>query len=160
MATNAEAIFKSYRVDLMNRVKQGNELALIELGINIVNQAKALAPVDFAQLKNSIQYKTVKKKGGFEDGHNSVGENSGKQFNGQPDGQPDIDRDIKAGELLVGSTVQHAIYQEYGTRDMQPQPFMRPAIQRFTRGFKTANRIALIIDNWVKKTEKRKAPPK
>lgn len=158
--TKADALFKSYREDLMNRVKEGNEKALIELGINITGLAKNLAPVDFGQLRNSIQWQTAKSSGGYVAGHNTIGENSEKQYNGNPDGRNGFELNNKNNDLLVGATAKHAIYQEFGTRNMKPQPFMRPAIQRFTRGTNTMKKIAQIVNNWVVKTEKNKAIPK
>jgi HK97 gp10 family phage protein len=39
-----------------------------------------------------------------------------------------IDYEVKKAEGFVGSPVEYAIYQEFGTRNIAPQPYLRPAI--------------------------------
>ena len=41
-----------------------------------------------------------------------------------------IDYRIEGDTGYVGSPVEYAIYQEFGTRYMAPQPFLRPAIAK------------------------------
>ena len=41
-----------------------------------------------------------------------------------------IDYEVKGSEGFVGSPLEYAIYQEFGTRYMSPQPFLRPAIAK------------------------------
>jgi len=45
-----------------------------------------------------------------------------------------IDFEIKGAEGFVGSPLEYAIYQEFGTRYMPPQPFLRPAISNVVYG--------------------------
>ena len=148
------ADFKSYSAELMTRVKAGNEQALIELGVGISTEAKNLAPVDFGQLRNSIQWQTSKSAGGYVKGHSAIGK-PGKtkkgteyvrNFSGGEDGYRIIEKfNPKSNELFVGATAEHAIHQEFGTRYQRPQPFMRPAINKFTRGSNVKNVIGGIM---------------
>jgi len=152
------ADFKSYSNELIGRVRAGNEVALITLGVNIVTEAKNLAPVDYGQLRNSIQWKTTKSAGGYISGHFQTGKN-GKTFQGGADGER-LDKRVnpKANELYVGATAQHSIYQEFGTKYQRPQSFMRPAINKFVKGKKTAESIGKIINAYLKKFPEKAVP--
>jgi HK97 gp10 family phage protein len=95
----------------------GNERGILESAIYVSNQAKTLAPVDLGQLRNSVMYKTgTKQKGGF---NNSSGEQAELEIQVEP----------KKDEAFVGSNLDYATYQEFGTRTMNAQPFLRPAVQ-------------------------------
>ncbi len=99
----------------------GNEKSIIEIANNVVAQAKALAPVNKqvgvgGQLRNSLMYKTSLKEGGFNIG--GGGESAPEKIISQP----------TKGEGYVGTNLEYSIYQEFGTRYMAPQPFLRPAI--------------------------------
>ena len=89
--------------------------------ILVVSQATALAPVNKkegvgGQLKNSIMWKLANgRTGGFND---SEGDTATKKITPTPE----------AGSAYVGSALDYATYQEFGTRYMAPQPFLRPAI--------------------------------
>jgi len=91
--------------------------SVLSLAIKICSQAKALAPVDKGQLRNAIMYKGNNAKGAFND------------RNGE-----EADHEIEIGglasdkEMCVGFNLKHGIYQEFGTRKMPPQPFLRPAV--------------------------------
>ena len=76
---------------------------------NVTNTAKNLAPVDSGDLKNTIMWKTDKDTGGH-DGGNTI------------QSQP------SEGSGVIGSASDHAIYVEFGTRDIDAQPYLRPAI--------------------------------
>lgn len=93
----------------------GNEKSIIEIAEQVVAEAKALAPVDLGQLRNSIMFKTSTEQGGFNDGS---GESARNELTSQP----------TKGEGFVGSNLDYAIYQEFGTRRIAPQPYLRPAI--------------------------------
>lgn len=80
-----------------------------------------LAPVDMGQLRNSIMYKTPVTSGGFNDGS---GEPAPKQITVIP----------REDEAYVGTNLEYAPYQEFGTRKMAPQPFLRPAIDVVVKG--------------------------
>jgi HK97 gp10 family phage protein len=148
--------FKSYVAETMKLVREGNENALIELGINIVSTAKQLAPVDFGQVRNSISWKTSKSEGGFSAsvssfGKPAVNKKTGKTYPRKFRGEETrkIEQTPKAGELYVGSAAKHAIYPEFGTRNMRPKPFMRPAINKWTKGINEKLSVAKFISLYV-----------
>lgn len=96
-------------------LENGNELGLKESAIFVTNQAKNLAPVDKGELVNSYMYRlSDNSEGGFND-------RSGKNAEFKIISKP------KKDEAYVGSGVKHAVYQEFGTRKMKPQPALRPA---------------------------------
>ena len=90
--------------------------AITELCAKIVAQAKTFAPADKGRLRNSIMYKLENSHtGGFNDSSDEKAEN-------KIEGKPGV------GEGFVGFNLEYGIYQEFGTRNMAPQPFLRPAI--------------------------------
>jgi len=95
------------------------DVGILETCIKITAEAKSLAPVNKqigtgGRLRNSIMYKTNIKDGGLND---SGGERADRPLDIQP----------KQLEGYIGANLEYAIYQEYGTRRMRPQPFLRPA---------------------------------
>jgi HK97 gp10 family phage protein len=57
----------------------------------------------------------------------------------------------KSNEMIVGANAPYAVYQEYGTRYMKPQPFMRPAIDLVIKGTGTMQSIKKIVNEHFKK---------
>lgn len=102
-------------------VKDGNDKALLILVARVTAQAKALAPVDLGQLRNSIMGRVEKQDVGF---------NSG----GKKQAANEITEKARQGEGYVGSNLLHAIYNEFGTRKMAAQPFLRPAVRAVANG--------------------------
>lgn len=97
-------------------VRQGNRksvLGLVHLG---VAQAKALAPVDKGQLRNSIMGKANDDK--------AIGFNQ----EGGEKATLKLQETVSDGQGVVGSAAEYAVWQEFGTRKMAPQPFLRPAL--------------------------------
>lgn len=92
---------------------QGGNLAFC---MNVVKEAKPLAPFDLGQLRNSIQYVTGDGKRGGE--NDSSGERSTES----------IQTILKSNEAAFGATADYSIYLEVGTRNQAPQPYLRPAI--------------------------------
>lgn len=83
-------------------------------------EATQLAPVDFGQLRNSIMWRTSWNN--EEDGFNDKGGDSA------PSSAKLDARFIKSIEGVVGSNLEYAPYQEFGTRYMPAQPYLRPAV--------------------------------
>lgn len=119
MADKREVIFKGIK-RITKMIDTGNENSLLELAIQGASQAKLLA--DFSQgfqtgqTRNSIQWITgVGKTGGLND---------------SPKKQADdkISVSLKNNQAAVGATTEHAVYLEFGTRKMAPQPFIRPSL--------------------------------
>ena len=93
----------------------GIDLAILKTIIQVANQAKRLAPVGLGQLRNSIMWKTDDEDGGLNDGD---GEQALTPLSVSP----------REHEGYVGANLLHAIYQEFGTRNMSAQPYLRIAI--------------------------------
>jgi HK97 gp10 family phage protein len=93
----------------------GAEKGIVITGEALRAQAVELAPVKLGELKNSLMYKTSKTDGGFNQGGGD------KQATTKLDVKP------KPLEGFVGTAVEHGTYQEFGTRYMPAQPFLRPA---------------------------------
>lgn len=112
-----------------NGILQGN-IALVS---NVVAQTKLLAPVDDGQLRNSYMWKANGQEGGYND-------------------SPKDPADMKLSydlrnekEACAGTAQPHAIWQEFGTRKMKPQPHFRPAIDLVVKGTPTKVVLAKII---------------
>jgi len=97
------------------------------IGASIASQAKLLAPVEFGQLRNSISATSLKKTVLLNNRSGDKAEELSKSG-------------LKNDEVYAGSNSDHAIFQEYGTRFMSAQPFMRPAKEVVVEG-KTAQNI-------------------
>jgi HK97 gp10 family phage protein len=98
--------------NLEPRIISGLEYGLTDVAALVAAEAKSLCPVapkDGGRLRNSLHYKT--------------GSTVGLLDAGEP-----VREIPKALQVLVGSAVNYAVYQEYGTRKMAPQPYIRPAI--------------------------------
>lgn len=114
--------------DVLKIIEEGLEKGIAEICSNVRGQAVTLAPVaeiNGGRLRGSIVWKTSKSGGG------------------EPlDGVPTP----KRLEGYVGSSVDYAVYQEFGTRYMKPQPYLRPAIAMKALGKKGAD-VLIQIQN-------------
>ena len=87
----------------------GKKKANKKLVMKVCAQAKNLAPIDSGNLKGSILWRTPDEEGGFEKGEK-------------------IKLKVKEGDAIVGTATEYAPYQEFGTKRMAAQPFLRPAV--------------------------------
>lgn len=96
-------------------IADASEKMVLEMAIKVANQAKLLAPVDLGQLRNSISVATA--------------DQTGIQLNTLPgEKAPPLKQEgLKKAEAYVGSNVEHATHQEYGTKYQKAQPFLQPA---------------------------------
>ena len=102
----------------------GNAKAILRTCIRVSNQAKRLAPVDLGQLRNSIMWR-VNAEGFSEGGFNNRAKASAEKA---------ITVEPEKNSGVVGSNTEYAVYQEYGTRNMPAQPYLRPAVDIVTKG--------------------------
>ena len=109
----------SYVKQAMGAVSEGIDKGMIATALKVVAQAKALAPVDTGQLKNSIEW--------------------GR------DGE----------DLIVGTNNDHAVYQEFGTRNMTAQPYLRPAVAIVVNGMDADKAMKKAMRNSVGKVLKK-----
>jgi hypothetical protein len=122
-----EIQFNDY-TDLVNKV---TNQASFELASKIGAQGKGSCPVDEGRLRNSIMWKTADKEGGFND---QSGDLASEKINVVP----------KEYEAYVGTRVRYAPYVEFGTRQMAPQPYLRPAILLYVRNVGRAEVVKMI----------------
>ena len=95
--------------DLMTEVNIQTEAGIAALAASVASEAASMAPVAYingGRLRDSIIWKTS------------------LQGSGEIPGVPHP----KKLEGYVGSPLDYGVYQEYGTRYMKPQPYLRPAI--------------------------------
>lgn len=119
--------------------EQALKAAIVQTMIRVRTEAVQSAPSDLGQLRNSIMWRKgwttdafgFPQEGGFnEAGPGKNGSEQATQKITSPSGL----------EGFVGSAVEYATYQEFGTRRQKAQPYMRPAADA-VRGF-DASQIA------------------
>lgn len=107
---------------------EGVKATIVQTMIRMHAQAVALAPTDLGQLRNSIMWR----KGWAIDAFNFPAEGGFNQSRPNKKGnneQAAVRISSPQGlEGAVGTAVLHGTYQEFGTRYMKAQPFMRPAV--------------------------------
>ena len=118
---------KSYVDEAIKAVFLGSREGAIEIAVNVTTQAKLFAPVAVikgGRLKNSIMWlSSWGKKGGNKGG--------------------DVLREKpEENSIHIGTAVEYGLYQEFGTRKMEAQPFLRPAADMVVNGT-TAKRAML-----------------
>lgn len=126
-----EVILTTY--DMEEAFKKIDAKAVTAIAIKVTSQAKDIAPVDEGLLRNSLMWKTSKESGGLSEG------------------QPLTDTVSADNEALVGSSVEYAVYPEFGTRFMAPKPFLRPAAA-LIGGAAVADIVKKIADEQLKGT--------
>ena len=100
---------------------KGSNTALIkgskQSAIMVASQAKTLAPHNEGRLRNSIMVKLA--DGARHEMNNYPGEKipAREELTSRP----------TAGSANVGTNLKYGTYQEFGTRNMQPVPYLRPA---------------------------------
>ena len=107
---------------------KGRTKSNLAIAAAIGAQAKLLAPVEFGQLRNSIAASSLKQSLLL---NNRGGDRA----------EPLDTAGLKGDQAYVGSNSDHAIFQEYGTRYMSAQPFLRPAKEVVIEGKTAANII-------------------
>lgn len=117
----------------LEMVKKGNVKSLTETAIAIATQAKVLAPVNKkigvgGQLRNSIGYNVNGTIGGY---NQDAGDLASQRLSTVP----------KTGEGVVGTSVEYAGAQEFGTKRFAAQPYLRPAGMAVGKDAATALKI-------------------
>jgi len=96
-------------------VKNVTSKSNLALGAELVAQAKLLAPVDTGQLRNSLSATSPKRENLL------LNDSEGEK------GKPLDVSGIQKDEVFAGTSSDHAIFQEFGTKYQPAQPFLRPA---------------------------------
>jgi HK97 gp10 family phage protein len=112
--------------------REATRRMLLEVGMRIANQAKALAPVDYGQLRNSLSVTSKK-------GENLLLNDDGpstKPLKHTPEKTAEAlnRRGLTGNEVYVGTNVEHAVHMEYGTTTAKAQPFLRPSVDIIVKG--------------------------
>ena len=104
-------------------IDDGSLKGLISISEKVMTEAKTLAPVDLGQLENSLMYKI------------SNGDSGGFNTAVKPKAVEKATAEIrdprkKTNKLTsyVGFNLLYGVYQEFGTKKLKPQPFLRPAL--------------------------------
>ncbi len=137
--------------DVDKAVADGMDKAFLEIAIRTVTLAKASVPVDFGVLGASIM-----SKGPLDPAYglgSPATSESGRGGGGVP---PGLSTQVSGHEVVVGSAVEYALYQEFGTRRMAAQPYLRPAIQIAVGHGKASEVIAKYNSDEVKNAVKNK----
>lgn len=132
----SDVTIKSYVPQAIAAVNAGTETGAIAMGMKVVAQAKALAPV-------------AMKNGGLLKGSIMMNPSSGSKY-GYEKGDILKEEAPKIG-AVVGTAVEYGTYQEYGTRKMEAQPFLRPAVDIVTSGTSGEKAMADAMYNSVRK---------
>ena len=103
--------------DPIKGAQEGIDKAINETIAKIATEAKEFAPSDKGQLRNSFMFRGPGIEGGF---NNYPGKKA--------KGSDKITSIATTGVGYVGSNLDYAVYQEFGTKNMKPQPSLRPAI--------------------------------
>lgn len=123
--------------NLSKAISEGNENAIQELVMRVTSAAVTNAPAQTGQLRNSIMGRMYKKDFDFNNGDGKHAPST-------------IVPIAKKGQGYVGSNLLYAIYNEFGTRKMAAQPFLRPAIAVEANGAKAKNVIKKLQEKSVK----------
>lgn len=105
-----------YTSNILPVVKNVANRSNLDMAVEMVAQAKLASPFKEGQLRNSINATSLQ----WED----IG------LNDEPDnklGKPLSSAGLKDGEFYVGSSSDHAVFQEFGTKNIPASPFLRVA---------------------------------
>ena len=99
--------------NIIARSDRNNKNFVKAIGFSVEALAKMKAPIDLGNLRNSIYTAT-------EDSNNmpEVAELDREQLPNPKD-----------GSVYIGASVEYGIYQELGTKIMEAQPFLIPALR-------------------------------
>ena len=114
----------SVKVIIYGDLLKGSANSVDEANKELLNKAaksaKNIVPVDSGDLQDTIMWKADGETGGH-DGGNTIQSEPSK------------------GSGVIGSAADHAVYVEFGTRNTDAQPYLRPAIESEINGSKGQN---------------------
>ena len=133
--------------DPIKGAQEGIDKAINETLAAITTRAKLLAPADKGQLRNSIMYRGPGEEEGFNDSPGKKSKSGDKLKSIATDGVG-----------YVGSNLDYATYQEFGTKITKPQPFLRPAVASVNGEglWSIAKTINEEVKKWTEQSAKRK----
>lgn len=104
---------KWYGDRAMHALNDANEAGLLAVVLDIEGSAKLLSPWDTGRLRGSITYRTTT-----------------REDKPRPPAKPEdgVQSRPKKGEAYIGTNVEYAAHQEFGTVKMKAQSFLRKAV--------------------------------
>lgn len=123
--------------EVNEEITRALERAFTVIGLEASGYASALAPHDTGRLRNSITYavnghSTAIKSYSADDKESKTYFYSGTVSNGTKD-----------RGVTIGTNVEYAPYQEFGTSKMKASPFLRPAIENHLNEYENVIRTEL-----------------
>ena len=103
--------------------QSGLRAVIVQTMVRVRGQAVALAPTDTGQLRNSIMWR----KGWGSDVFSFPQEGGLNEYGRDKQASAKVTANVSGDEGVVGSGLEYATYQEFGTRFMPAKPFMRIA---------------------------------
>ena len=116
------AIRKSYRKQILARMKTKRDQALVIVGRQAIGFVKPLVPVDSGFLRSSITFATTMKSSA-KPRVPAKAKRAGITEAAEKIGSPE-----EIGHVVIGTNVHYAPHIEYGTVKTSAQPFLRPGI--------------------------------
>lgn len=130
------------RFDVETEVESGIDIGVLEIAIEINNQTKALLRPDTGRLRNGYMAKGKLGESGFNNS-GGVKATSDEKLLGS----------AQKGEAFVGTNVEYAPYEEFGTRNRGAKPALRPAYGIVVRGGKADTEMKKALNNSVNKAK-------
>ena len=115
------AIRKSYRKQILARMKTKRDQALVIVGRQAIGFVKPLVPVDCGFLRSSITFATSTEPG-------KPTREAGKGGGSITAPISVVPEKPGEGHVVIGTNLHYAPHIEYGTVKMSAQPFLRPGI--------------------------------
>lgn len=97
--------------------------ASVATAVRLRSEAVDLAPADTGELKNSLMWR----KGWGLDVFRLPPQGGFNEAGGGQQATQRIDEPRNSDEVVVGTAIEYGVYQEFGTRYMPAQPYLRPA---------------------------------
>lgn len=119
------------RDEVDKEIDKALERAFTEIGLEAVRSAAPKAPHDTGLLRNSITFAVE----GHSVAQTSYKDDDGKQKGKYSNARVLVEREENKG-VSIGTNVEYAPYQEFGTSSMKASPFLRPAIEGNINKFK------------------------
>ena len=118
---------KSNRQKVLDALYDAKQDGLDACGSQAAGYAFMLAPHDTGRLRNSITWATKETEGRMYEYSDDSGLNRYSE---------NVGTGIDADSVYIGTNVEYAVYQEMGTSKTDPQPYLRPALERHLSEYK------------------------
>lgn len=117
---------ESHADEVVSKLEDAVYLALDAIGAQAAGYVFGLAPADTGRLRNSIAWATKKTEG---KSYNYRDDKGGSYTDQIGSGCPDY-------TVVIGTNVEYAVYQEFGTSLVDAQPYLRPGVSDHLEEYK------------------------